>query len=235
MKKSVFSLIKFLNRLVFRSQIDDKNRTIPVNDTFGYNRGTPVDRYYIKKAINSYSKYIRGSVIEVGGRDYTKDISDIDLKNSFILNYSPILGDNIIVGDLSDPSSLKGYHFDTFICIQTLNFIYDFKAAISSSYGLLKAGGYFLGTVASVSNVSKFDDARWGDYWRFTKKGIETALLESKFEIIDISSFGNVLAAKAMFDGLVVEDFKKPDLLEINDSGYPVIISFLCRRPLIDA
>ena len=66
-----------------------------------------------------------------------------------------------------------------------------------------------------------------GDYWRFTKKGMERILLEGKFDIIDLRGFGNVLAAKAMFDGLVVEDFSKSELLEVHDSGYPVIISFM--------
>lgn len=233
-KNSISNLVKLFNRLIFRSQLDDQQRTSPINDSFGYHRGTPIDRYYIKQAIDSYSEHIQGSVLEIGGREYTENCGSVDPKHSFILNYVPMAGDNVIVGDLSDYSSLGSYHFDTFICTQTLNFIYDFKSAIASSYELLNPGGYFLGSVASVSNISKYDDSRWGDYWRFTKKGIEAALTSSKFEIIDVRGFGNVLAAKAMFDGLVVEDFDQQDLLEINDSGYPVIISFLCRRPVLD-
>jgi hypothetical protein len=194
----------------------------------------PIDRYYIKQAIKNYSKYIQGPVLEIGGRDYTENYGNVDPNESFILNYVPMVGNNVIVGDLCDYPSLGGRKFQTFICTQTLNFVYDFKSAIDTSYKLLNHGGYYLGTVASVSNISKYDDSRWGDYWRFTRKGMEKILLDSKFEIIDIRGFGNILAAKAMFDGLVVEDFDQEELLEINDSGYPVIISFLCRRPTLD-
>ena len=61
---------------------------------------------------------------------------------------------------------------------------------------------------------------------------MEAVLSECEFEIKDLRGFGNVLAAKAMFDGLVVEDFDDKELLNYNDVGYPVIISFLCRRPV---
>lgn len=233
-KKIILNLVKVVNRAVFRSRIDDRNRASPVNDSFGYNRGLPIDRYYIEGAIKNYSKYIQGPVLEIGGRDYTEKFSNVDPDESFILNYVPMAGDNVIVGDLCDYPSLGGRQFQTFICTQTMNFVYDFKSAIDTSYKLLNPGGYFVGTVASVSNISKYDDSRWGDYWRFTRKGMERVLSESKFEIVDLRGFGNVLAAKAMFDGLVVEDFDQTELLEVNDSGYPVIISFLCRRPILD-
>ena len=234
-KKIISNLANIINRLLFRSRIDDRERTHPINDNFGYNRGTPIDRFYIRQAIDGYSENIKGTVLEIGGRQYTEAYSKTDPKDSFILNYIPMPGSNVIVGDLCDCSSLEGRKFDTFVCTQTLNFIYDFKSAIDTSYELLNAGGYFIGTVASVSNISKYDNSRWGDFWRFTKKGMEAVLAESKFEIIDIKGFGNVLAAKAMFDGFVVEDFDNNELLNFTDSGYPVIISFLCRRSILNA
>ena len=147
-------VIRSINRIFFRLKIDDKSRIYPLNDIFGYRRGTPIDRYYIEQAIDDYSKYIKGSVLEVGGSDYTKKFSKTEKKDSFILNYTQMDGDQVIVGDLADKDSLKGQEYDTFICTQTLNFIYDFHKAIDTSYELLKHKGYFLGTVASVSNIS---------------------------------------------------------------------------------
>jgi hypothetical protein len=230
-KKAFFRLLKALNRMLFRVRIDDNSRINPLNDVFGYRRGTPIDRFYIQKAIGEYSKEIKGSVLEVGGNEYTKCFSQTEMADSFILNYSPMEGNNVIVGDLADSNSLKGLKFDTFICTQTLNFIYDFKAAIDTSYELLTHGGFFIGTVASVSNISKYDDSRWGDYWRFSYRGISAALEHSRFEIADITGYGNVLAAKAMFDGCVVEDFDNKSLLDHVDPVYPLIISFSCWKP----
>ncbi len=229
-KKILQGIFGFLYRIIFRFNLDDQDRVTPMNDSFGYRRGTPIDRYYIQNAIKEYSKEIKGSVLEVGGNDYTMLYSNTSLKDSHILNYTHMDGNNVIVGDLTKHDSLKEQKFDTFICTQTLNFIYDFESAISTSYELLNNGGYFIGTVASVSNISKYDNDRWGDYWRFTEKGIKKALDNSQFQVIDLSGFGNVLAAKSMFDGCVIEDFKNLQLLDHVDPAYPVIISFLCFK-----
>ena len=229
-KEILVRLIRFINRILFRLTIDDKSRVYPVNDIFGYRRGTPIDRYYIEQAMKDYSSYIKGTVLEVGGSEYTKKFSKTKKNDSFILNYTQMEGDQIIVGDLSNKHSVEGYKFNTFICTQTLNFIYDFHTAIDTSYELLNHGGYYLGTVASVSNISKYDNSRWGDYWRFTKKGLTTSLEKSNFDVIDIKAYGNVLSAKAIFDGCVVEDFEDITLLDHFDPVYPIIVSFLCRK-----
>jgi hypothetical protein len=228
-KKNIATIYRVINRLIYRAKIDDSERIYPLNNAFGYNRGTPIDRYYIKKALDSYSEYIKGKTLEVGDDKYTKQFG-LDDTESFILSYIQSDLKNTVVGDLTNYSTLKNYKFDTFICTQTLNFIYDFKAAINTSYKLLNEGGYFIGTVASVSNISKYDNSRWGDYWRFTHSSIERSLSDEGFTIIDITSYGNVLAAKALFDGFSVEDLNDTDLLDETDVIYPVIISFLCKK-----
>ena len=81
----------------------------------GHRRGIPIDRFYIQKAIREYSGNIKGTVLEVGGNEYTRNFSKTDMTDSFILNYSPIEGNNVIIGDLTDCHSLKGLKFDTFI------------------------------------------------------------------------------------------------------------------------
>jgi hypothetical protein len=223
-------LIKSLHRIVFRFTIDSNERLAPLNNTFGFYRGEPIDRYYIAKAIVKYSHEIKGSILEVGERRYTEQFANIDLSNSFILNYAGPEEKNCISADLTNLDSFKGQKFDTFICTQTLNFIYDFSSAINTSFEILNHGGYFIGTVGSVSHISKYDNDRWGDYWRFTEIGIKKILSESSFEIIDITGYGNMLSAKAMFDGCVSEDFEDKSLLDYEDPIYPLIISFLCKK-----
>jgi len=203
---------------------------VPLNNTFGFHRGEPIDRYYIAKAISKYSNKIRGLTLEVGERRYTNEFSNIDISNSFILNYSGPEGHNCVTGDLTNLDTFEDQKFDTFICTQTLNFIYDFRSAINTSYEILNKDGFFIGTVGSVSHISKYDNDRWGDYWRFTELGIKTILSESDFDVIDITGYGNMLSAKAMFDGCVVEDFDDISLLDYEDPIYPLIISFLCKK-----
>jgi hypothetical protein len=81
----------------------------------------------------------------------------------------------VIVADLSKPETLPEGKFDCFVCTQTLNFIYDVKGAIAGAHHLLKAKGVFLGTVAGYcTQVSRYDAARWGNYWRLSESTMGT-------------------------------------------------------------
>ena len=51
---------------------------------------------------------------------------------------------------------------------QTLLVIFDFRAAIANCYRALKPGGVLLATFPGISQISRYDMDRWGDYWRFT-------------------------------------------------------------------
>lgn len=59
-----------------------------------------------------------------------------------------------VVEDLTNIKSLPENKIDCFSCTQTINFTYDFKAAIKGAKHLLKPGGYLLGTVSDISKLS---------------------------------------------------------------------------------
>ena len=65
--------------------------------------------------MSGYSNYIEGPVLEIGGRDYTERYGGVTAQESFILNYVPMAGYNVLVGDLCDHRSLEGLQFQTFI------------------------------------------------------------------------------------------------------------------------
>ncbi|MDQ6672148.1 MAG: hypothetical protein M3069_15630, partial [Chloroflexota bacterium] len=46
-------------------------RTGPVSDEFGFDRGTPVDRYFIEQFLEQHRQDIRGHVLEVRDSGYT--------------------------------------------------------------------------------------------------------------------------------------------------------------------
>ena len=50
----------------------DFDRTKPINVDYGFDRGTPIDRYYIECALKEHCDLVRGRVLEVGERYYTK-------------------------------------------------------------------------------------------------------------------------------------------------------------------
>src|SRR6266511_3377036 len=47
-------------------------RLRPVSDRYGYDRGTPVDRYYIERFLSEHAECIRGNVLEVKDAHYTR-------------------------------------------------------------------------------------------------------------------------------------------------------------------
>jgi hypothetical protein len=127
-------------------------------------------------------------------------------------------------------SSLPKDRFDCFICTQTFNFIYDVRSAVSGAYQLLRPGGVLLGTVAGITQVSGYDMARWGDYWRFTPLSIRRLLGESFSSELSIESFGNALSAQLLLQGVAIEDLPHKHLLENVDEVYPVVIGFMAVK-----
>ena len=219
-------VIKDFSKQIFKRPIifEDLLRTEPVSQLFGFDRGTPIDRYYIDKFLTKNSHYIQGAVLEIAETSYSKAYG------SNIVSYDILHTDHsnkkaTIVGDLTNPLSLPENKIDCFICTQTLNFIFDVQEAIKGCYRLLKDKGVLLCTVAGICQISRYDMDRWGDYWRFTDLSIRK-LMESVFkkEDIDITTFGNVLSATAFLQGLAVEDFPDSKILDEQDADYQIVI-----------
>jgi SAM-dependent methyltransferase len=209
---------------------NDMLRAIPVSSLFGSERGTPVDRYYIDRFLLENASLIFGDVLEVGSNDYTRRFGGARVSRSHILHTVNSDVPGAIVADLTDKSTLPVSSYDCFICTQTLNFIFDVQSAVEGALHLLKPGGVFLGTVAGISQISRYDMDRWGDYWRLT-----TASVQKLFEPVfkggfDIVSFGNVLAATAFLQGVAVEDFPEASLLNHHDPDYQILIGIIARK-----
>ena len=203
---------------------DNLLRTEPVSTKFGFDRGTPMDRYYIEKFLQTNFECIQGKVLEIGESTYSRKFG----KNSTsfeILHFDDSNKHATIIGDLTDSSTLPEDKIDCFICTQTFNFIYDVKKAIAGSRYLLKPGGVLLATVSGISQISRYDMDRWGDYWRFTDRSAKL-LFEECFGPgnVEIETFGNVLTAKSFLDGLAVEDLPDKTKLDVADKDYPVTI-----------
>ena len=129
---------------------------------------------------------------------------------------------------MTKPETLPRERIDCFICTQTLNFIFDVPKAIEGSYKVLKQGGTLLCTVSGISQISRYDMDRWGDYWRFTDLSIRK-LMESVFGEgnVEIVTFGNALAATAFLQGLAIDDLP---LLDKKDLDYQITIGIKATK-----
>lgn len=203
-------------------------RLEPVSTTFGFDRGTPVDRYYIENFLRANKTLISGHVLEIAESSYSRQFGE-NVSSFEVLHVQP--GNKVtIVGDLTNRTSLPEGYIDCFICTQTFNFIYDFKAAIAGAHYLLKPGGVLLATLAGITQLSDYDAKQWGDYWRFTRQSAMKVFGEIfGEENIEVTTYGNVLACTAILHGIATEELSAAEL-DYNDPVYPVIITVKAKK-----
>ncbi len=214
---------RFLKRILEKPNWHNLRTIDPVSTVFGYDRGTPLDRVFIEDFLNRHADYISGHVLEVGDDTYTKEFGK-KVDRSDVLHLTGEDSEATIVGDLTNWESLPKEMFDCFICTETLGFIYDFRSAIRGAWHLLKPGGTMLATASGISQISKYDMDRWGDYWRFTSLSLEKSFSEVfGQENVEVDFYGNILAAVAFLHGISAEELTKKELFT-KDDNYQVTI-----------
>jgi len=192
----------------------------PISFKHGFDRGTPIDRYYIDQFLGDYASDIRGACLEVHDNYYTiafgknavmkSDVLDIDRKNKQANIY----------GDLKKLDAVKDNTYDCFILTHTLALIDDYEAAIRESYRILKPGGVLL-FVATVNGSISPEHT----FWRFTPAS--TRRVFGKYfgeKNLAIKTYGNILSGQSHWVGLATEELSKEEL-DSNDPEYPIIIT----------
>jgi SAM-dependent methyltransferase len=212
-----------LRRFLRPAWLGTLHRTTPLSNRYGYDRGTPVDRYYIELFLQEHRRDIHGRVLEVKDRGYTEQYGT-DVKRCDVLDIDPNNRQATIIADLTAADAIPADTFDCFILTQTLQLIYDIRSAISHAHRILRPGGVLLVTVPSVSRVVP-DYGLKTDCWRFTAASC-ASLFENVFgpEQVLVQSYGNVLTAIASLTGMAYEELSLREL-ETKDEFFPVIIA----------
>jgi SAM-dependent methyltransferase len=202
----------------------DLARRFPFSDRWGFDRGQPIDRFYIHRFLETHRADVRGRVLEVKDTGYATAIGGPAVTRADALD---IVAENpraTIIADLASADELGGGQFDCFILTQTLHIIYDCRAALRHAARLLAPGGVLLCTIPAVSRVSDEDgDLERGDYWRMTRAAVRR-LFEEAFqrEEVHIETYGNVLTCAGFLYGLAAEELSTDDL-EFQDPWFPLI------------
>jgi hypothetical protein len=194
----------------------------PVSRQFGFDRGKPVDRWYIERFLSQHRADVRGTVLEVAERTYTQWYGDGEVTRSDVLHHTGS-GEATIVGDLTTGEGLPIGAYDCFICTQTLPFIFDVHSAVRGMAKLLKPGGVVLATVPGMSQVSREDKRDWGDWWRFTSQGTRR-LFDEAFDEVEVEAHGNVLSAAAFLYAYAAEELTQHEL-SYHDPEYELLIT----------
>ena len=211
-------------------RLGDLGSVEPISRDFGFDRGTPIDRYYIERFLERHASEIVGRVLEVGGDDYTRRFGRQHVTRADVLHVRPGNPRATIVGDLTDPAVLPSNAFDCIVLTQTLHLIYDVRAAVSQLYRALAPDGVVLVTAPGISQI---DRGEWGSswFWSFTTSSLERLFAECFGTDVLVEHHGNVFAATAFLQGLAVEEVDTAKLDPL-DKSYPVIVAVRARKRL---
>lgn len=202
-------------------------RVTPVSRCGGRDRGLPVDRYYIEQLLARHAGDIRGHVLEIGDDAYARRfggdrVGQIDILHAYAGNPKAT-----IVADLADAPHIPDETFDCIILTQTLQYVFDARAAVRTLHRSLTPGGVLLATVPGISQIVPdvaADDAHAHPWWSFTSHSMARMLRECfSAEHVSVQSFGNVLAATALLHGACAEELTAAELDAV-DGEYQVIV-----------
>ena len=210
----------------------DLRRVTPVNSAFGFDRGLPIDRYYIERFLSGHSADIRGRVLEIGDPYYTRKFGGDRVRKSDVLHVVPGNPKATLVADLTRADSIPSDTFNCIIFTQTLQMIFDLREALRHVHRILKPGGALLATSHGISKIARREDVDpWGEYWRLTTQSARR-LFQDIFSPpqVTVEMYGNVLAAIAFLHGMTAEEMDREEL-DYTDPNYEVLITVRAVKP----
>jgi GT2 family glycosyltransferase len=207
----------------------DLRRVTPISGDFGFDRGRPIDRHYIERFLARHASEIVGRVLEIGDDAYTRRFGGARVTRADVLHVHAGNPRATFVGDLTDARVLPAGAFDCIVLTQTLQLIYDVRAAIACVHRALAPGGVVLATAPGISQI---DRGEWAGSWCWSFTAVS---LERLFgEVFDrgavlIEQYGNVLAATAFLQGLSTDELTREEL-DAFDWAYPVVYGVRARK-----
>ena len=95
-------------------------RLEPVSREFGYDRGLPIDRYYIERFLETHRCDVTGRTLEIGDDEYTRRYGGGRATRRDVLHVHARNPAATIVGDLIHAPQMADEIFDCIILTQTL-------------------------------------------------------------------------------------------------------------------
>jgi SAM-dependent methyltransferase len=203
----------------------------PVSANFGFERGKPIDRWYIERFLDRHSADVRGRVLELYEDTYTRWFGGDRVTGSEVLHKGTDNPAATIDGDLVTGEGLDDGAFDCFIFTQTLHYLSDPRPAVATSRRVLRDGGVCLATIPGISPAMTAEDLElYGDWWRFTSQSARL-LFEDVYGAgnVEVAANGNVLSAAAFLYGFAAEELSERELAT-DDPRYELIVTVRAVR-----
>jgi SAM-dependent methyltransferase len=198
----------------------------PLSTKFGFDRGTPIDRYWIESFLKQHANFIKGNCMEIGDDRYTKQFGTDKVTHIEIVDINEQNKKATIYGDLRSIPQIKDNTFDTIVLTHVLGMIDDLDSAVKEIYRILKPGGTVLVTVACLAPIFEGNAGNW----RIMPGGAKY-LFEKHFtsELVKIKTYGNVYSGQCFWVGMSQEELSTEEL-EFNDPNFPCITTIVATK-----
>ena len=212
-------------------------RLRPVSEDWGFDRGKPVDRWYLEDFLNRFSRQagygagdIQGRVIEVGGDDYARRFASGEGTTIDVLHVSAENPKATVVGDLVTGDGVPENAFDCVICTQTLHVLYDFQAAVGRCTGCSRRAAS-RSSRSPASPAAASPTATSGATTGVSPHRVPGGCSRSRSARPTCGSetYGNLLTAMGFLQGMAAEEFRDWEL-KVRDPDYEVLIGIRAQK-----
>jgi SAM-dependent methyltransferase len=202
-------------------------RLKPFSENYGWNRGTPIDRYYVDRFFERHRADITGDVLEIDRNIYTRRFGH-DLRTVHSVDIDP-KSDPTFLCDLAHSENIiPSETYDCVLLPCTLAFLREIEASLRNVLRVLKPGGVILASGAGLFRLDQADI----DFWRLTPAGWRELLQRVWPDCaVNVEGEGNCLAVVAVNLGLALEELKTEEL-DFYDARFPVVSHIYCRKPM---
>lgn len=204
----------------------DFRRLTPFCPDYGFTRGTPMDRYYLKQFVSSIKDEVIGDVLEIGGRKENQQTYGFAAADNYEVMDLVVQPDIDRIGDAHDRLACAPESRDSVILFNVLEHCECPSQILHNIFNWLRPGGKIFCLVPNVQRVHR--DPK--DYWRIYPDAFDAML--SRFTGVRVMSYGNLLTSQAALTGICAEELCT-DELDFHDSRYPVVTCAVAMKPEI--
>jgi SAM-dependent methyltransferase len=199
-------------------------RTRPFSSTFGFERGTPVDRHYLHRFLDAHRPLIRGRVLEVQTSAYTQRFgSRVTVSETF--DILPQFQPTYVCDFTAESCPIADGTFDCVLLPNTLPHFRDLDRGLARARRVLRRGGAILASAAGLLPLT----GDVPDYWRLSPDGWRERLASAWPDLnVTVSGHGNCLAAVAAQLGLAAEELTSAEL-DVADPRFPLLTTIVAQ------
>ena len=219
-----------LRRIRRRPRWGNLRRRTPLSATFGFDRGKPIDRFYLERFLAEEASAIRGVVGEVAGSLYATSFGGDRVVRVEVIDIDPHNPHATIVADLSDADEVPAGAFDCLLVVQTLQYTPSPEVALANCLRSLRPGGTLL---LAVPALAAHDDKERpeDDHWRFWPGGVVSLVSQVAPQADSrVVAYGNLTTAIAFLHGLAAEELRDDELAR-QDQRFPVVVCVRITLP----